>query len=428
MLARAALQARAAGPKVPPPFEIGNGGCLVPWGRRAAREVSNAQVNSNGQTAGQLSDLAQDLPLDSLSKSGVVFAASVAELHDLEGHCECAARVKSILSMLKSKGLTSGRYGDQVVELRDFRSALPEDVMRIHSKGYVMGLEKVANSQASSEGMALVDSTGPTYCTSVTYEAALKAAGAALTLVDVAVETSQNGGSPPVGFGLVRPPGHHAIPAGPMGFCLFSSVAVAARYAQEVHGLKKVMVFDFDVHHGNGTSDAFFSDPSVLFVSTHQDGSYPGTGKLQYVGEGPGEGTNINIPLPGDSGDFASKAAFEEIVGPAAERFGPDIILVSAGYDAHWRDPLAGLQFRTSTYHWLVGSVKSLASRLCGGRCVFMLEGGYHLEALGQSLADSFLGALGEPSGDDFDASILREEPVEKVKKVLDRARVLHGL
>jgi acetoin utilization deacetylase AcuC-like enzyme len=147
---------------------------------------------------------------------------------------------------------------------------------------------------------------------------------------------ASGGGAAPAGFALCRPPGHHALPKSAMGFCLFSNAALAARHAQAVHGLQRVLIYDFDVHHGNGTADTFAADPDVLYISTHQDGSYPGTGTLLETGTGAGEGASLNVPLPGGAGDVGARAALEEVIGPAAERFKPDIILVSAGYDAHW--------------------------------------------------------------------------------------------
>ncbi|KAG2716206.1 hypothetical protein I3760_03G113100 [Carya illinoinensis] len=318
--------------------------------------------------------------------------------------------------------------GSEIIELQSFKPASVDDIASVHARAYVSGLEK-AMDQASQQGIIFIDGSGPTYATATTFHESLVAAGAGIALVD-SVAASKNCLDPPVGFALIRPPGHHAIPLGPMGFCVFGNVAIAARYAQRAHGLKRVFIIDFDVHHGNGTNDAFYDDPDIFFLSTHQDGSYPGTGKVDEVGRGDGEGTTLNLPLPGGSGDIAMTTVFDEIIAPCAQRFKPDIILVSAGYDGHVLDPLASLQFTTGTYYMLASKIKLLAKDLCGGRCVFFLEGGYNLKSLSYSVADSFRAFLGEQSlASEFDnPAILYEEPSTKVKQAIQRVKHIHSL
>ncbi|KAK9713269.1 hypothetical protein RND81_06G016000 [Saponaria officinalis] len=359
----------------------------------------------------------------------VIYSIAAAAGHNQESHPESNLRVPAIASALEQMKLTPKYRGSEIIELKNFKPASTEDVISVHESAYVLGLEK-AMKKASEQGLILIEGSGPTYATSSTFQDSLIAAGAGLAVVDSVVAASKRSSDTPAGFALIRPPGHHAVPKGPMGFCVFGNIAIAARYAQRAHGLKRVFIIDFDVHHGNGTHDAFYEDPDIFFLSTHQDGSYPGTGKIHEVGRGPGEGTSLNLPLPGGSGDAAMRTVFDEVIAPCAQNFKPDIILVSAGYDGHVLDPLASLQFTTGTYYTLAANIKQLAKQLCRGRCVFFLEGGYNLKSLSYSVADSFRALLGEASrASEFDnPAILYEEPSNRIKEAILKVKSIHSL
>jgi acetoin utilization deacetylase AcuC-like enzyme len=181
-----------------------------------------------------------------------------------------------------------------------------------------------------------------------------------------------------------------------MGFCLFNNVALAAYAALEAHGLERVLIVDFDVHHGNGTQDSFAEDPRVFYFSTHQYPHYPGTGHWQDIGQGEGRGTVANVPLSHGVGDAGFSLIFEEFLWPLAERYRPQLVLVSAGFDAHWADPLASIQLSITGYAQLARSLKSLAEALCDGKVVFTLEGGYNLDVLSYAVLDTFKAFLGD--------------------------------
>ncbi|MET0528266.1 MAG: histone deacetylase family protein [Microvirga sp.] len=251
--------------------------------------------------------------------------------------------------------------------------AARETLALVHPEPYIQSIIDAV----PLEGLVAIDED--TSLSPGTLDAALRTVGAATQAVDE-VMTGQVRNA----FSSMRPPGHHAERAKAMGFCFFNNAAIAARHAQKAHGAERVAIVDWDVHHGNGTQEIFWSDPSVLFCSTHQMPLYPGTGATSERGE---HDTIVNTPLQaGDGGDIF-REAFDVAILPRVEAFRPDLILISAGFDAHWRDPLADLQLTEADFAWATQKLMDIADRRCGGRVVSLLEGGYDLEGLARSAA-----------------------------------------
>jgi len=291
-------------------------------------------------------------------------------------HPEKPERFDAVLNGLKSAGLL-----DRMLRL-DARDATEDELLLCHSAAY---LKTVRRDVASGRPYL---STGDTDITPNSWEVAARAAGGGLNAVDAVLA-----GNARHAFCVVRPPGHHANAARGMGFCLFNNVAIAARYAQRRHGVGRVLIVDWDVHHGNGTQDIFYRDPSVLFFSTHQWPLYPGTGRADETGDGPGEGATMNFPFPAGSGRREILGAVENHLLPAAARFQPDLVLISAGFDSRVDDPLGRFTLTDDDFADLTRAVMGINGGINGGRVVSMLEGGYNLEGLA-SAAAAHTGAL----------------------------------
>ncbi len=310
-------------------------------------------------------------------------------------HPEHPQRVEMAIKMLEALNWLER---DGLVQLAP-RAATIEELATVHEREYIREVE-LASQQAAQEeaagGRKTLFFATDTYVSAKSYEAALKAAGAPLTAIDAVMK-----GEVDNDYCLVRPPGHHAVAESAMGFCLFNNVAVAARYALDHYGLERVMIIDYDVHHGNGTQEMFYDDPRVLYFSTHQAPFYPGTGAWDERGEGAGLGTTINVPLPAHTGFEAYEAVFRQVMAPAADRFDPQLILVSAGFDAHWTDPIGDIYLSTAAFAKLNQIIINLAKQLCGGRLVMVQEGGYNLEANGSCVATCINLLLGDDAAVD---------------------------
>jgi acetoin utilization deacetylase AcuC-like enzyme len=286
-------------------------------------------------------------------------------------HPERSERLSAAHGLLSSQEWYSSLY-----QLKP-RAAEAQWISTIHDPHYI---ERVRQSCESGERR--IDSPDVTVSIA-SYDVALNAAGSMLELADqVMLGNADNG------FALVRPPGHHAEPAEAMGFCLFNNIAITARYLQKKYELERILILDWDVHHGNGTQHSFEHDPSVFYISLHQFPHYPGTGARSETGIGDGEGATLNCPMTPGLGDSAYREAFSEIVLPMARAFNPDAVLISAGFDAHRADPLGSINLENSSYTWMTQQVMELADQCCDGRLISLLEGGYDLNALAESVTE----------------------------------------
>ncbi len=328
--------------------------------------------------------------------------------HDFPGHPESANRLWVVMDYLGKNGLLP-----QLTRIPS-RPATRAELMRCHHPRHIERVEEM-----SRRGGGMLDAD--TYANAFSYEAAVRAAGGLVDLTAAVLEGRLDNG-----FALVRPPGHHATPLRAMGFCLFSTVAVAARAARYDYGLERVAIIDFDVHHGNGTQDVLIEDPNVLFISSHEYPYYPGTGALDEIGQDQARGVTVNIPLPMGVSDEGFKRLYGEVIFPVLRRFQPELILVSAGFDAHWDDPLANIGLSLTGYHWLCRSLIELAAELCQGRIVFTLEGGYNLDVLAMGVGNVFRALLANSGHDDPLGPSPWREP--DISALLTKLKTIHNV
>ena len=287
------------------------------------------------------------------------------------------------------------------------RDAAFEELALVHTAEYIRRIE-------ATRGQELTVLDPDTSASAGSHAAALRAAGGVLAAVEAALDGDCAGA-----FAAVRPPGHHAEAARAMGFCLFNNAAVAARWALERRGLHRVLLVDWDVHHGNGSMHSFYESPEVLYFSVHQFPHYPGTGRVEELGRGKGQGYTVNVPLPGGQGDVEYLAVFRELLQPLATAYGPELILVSAGFDIHRDDPLADMMVTEAGFAGLTRVLAEVAGECCPGRLAFALEGGYDLPALSSGVSAVLRTLLGEAP-----PPVPQREPDRATREVLARLRI----
>jgi acetoin utilization deacetylase AcuC-like enzyme len=350
-----------------------------------------------------------------LAQVGFLYDPAVLEHRPPEGHPERPARVRETLALLERSGVL-----ERLTRL-PVTPATRAQLERVHAPGYLDRVQRIV-----AAGGGYLDA-GDTVASPGTWAAATAASGAAIGAVDAVMA-----GGMDAAFSPVRPPGHHAPPGRAMGFCILNHAAVAAAHAIAAHGLSRVLLVDFDVHHGNGTQDCFYASPEVLYFSTHQSPAYPFTGAVDETGEGAGRGCTVNVPLPPDVGEAGFLQAFDTVLRPLAHRFRPEMVIASAGYDAHWRNSayVAGIRERLTVRGLAALSthLREIADAHCPGRLVGILEGGYDLEALAYGVLGTLRAWLGDTDSEDPLGPPPGDAREPDITPLLDRVRRVHGL
>jgi acetoin utilization deacetylase AcuC-like enzyme len=332
--------------------------------------------------------------------------------HAVHRHPECPERLHAIARAVAD---AESRHGTHF-EAMEPRPATPDEILRVHTAQLLAQIEATAK-----RAPAMLDAD--TFVSNESFETALLAAG---STVELALRIAR--GDCRYGLAAVRPPGHHAESAKAMGFCLFNNVAVAARALQNEAQLDRILILDWDVHHGNGTQNSFEDDPSVLYFSTHQSPHYPGTGDAGEAGVGRGEGATVNVPMPAGCGDSEYTGLFQRVLAPVARQFRPQMILLSCGFDAHADDPLASMELTGEGFLAMTRIVRALADELCDGRILTVLEGGYAPSGLYEGMTALLEGLL-EPAPSNLGA-LLGNPDLQSgtvLRSLVERSARIHG-
>lgn len=326
------------------------------------------------------------------------------------GHPESPQRLMAIYKMLKEDDIRN------TIEVISPRAASKEEIAYNHDKHYIEQIEKTAGKNITSLDPDTNTSEG-------SWEAAIFAVGAVLTGIDMILEKKADNG-----FALVRPPGHHAEHGRAMGFCLFNNVAVGAYYLLNKYKFKRILIVDWDIHHGNGTQNSFYTNPHVLYFSTHQYPYYPGSGSFEETGEREGKGFTVNVPLSGGQCDKDYLMIFNEILRPIAKEYKPEFILVSAGYDIYHLDPLGTMSITTQGFYLMTKVLREMAEDLCDGRILFALEGGYHIQGVAESVKHTLHALTGPHQVSDDTLSLTDAASISSnTQYAIQRVKTIHS-